>query len=74
MDRDEIIRLAKSLDPDAGWASDDADENCLLVLCTAAPELLKRNPDAYEDPNPGENFTRIVFPFPTTEENNESTA
>jgi hypothetical protein len=65
MTRDQILRLARKHDAGACWASDDANENCLLVLPSATVFLLDRVTDAYEDPNPagsvGEH-TRVVFP------------
>lgn len=54
-------------DPDAEWASDEHDENCLLVSPEAVPPLLEMYESpysyaAYEDPNPTAAHTRVVFP------------
>jgi hypothetical protein len=66
MTKDEILMLARKHDPDACWASDAADENCLLIAKEATVFILDRDvPGAYEDPNlPGTvaDHTRIVFP------------
>jgi hypothetical protein len=61
----EILAIAHKHDPGAVWASNDADENCLLVMPSAVVFLLDRAPDAYEDPNPPGSLakhTRVVFP------------
>ena len=65
MTREEILALAQKHDPDACWATDWPDENCLLIDPDATVYLLDRVPDAYEDPNPpGQTplHTRLVFP------------
>jgi hypothetical protein len=65
MNREQIMEVARKHDPDACWASDDADENCLLVAPAALVFLLDRDPSAYEDPNPPgstPDHTRVVFP------------
>lgn len=64
MTRTEIMAIALKHDPEACWASDDADENCLLILPSAAIFLLDRDPRAYEDPNPANttDHTRVIFP------------
>lgn len=65
MTRDEIMEVALKHDPLAEWASDEPDENCLLIEGEAAVFLLDRDPSAYEDPNlPGSlgTHTRVVFP------------
>lgn len=64
MDRNEILAIALKHDTQAEWASDDHDENCLLILPSATIFLLDRVPDAYEDPNPAgsTDHTRLVFP------------
>lgn len=61
--RDEIMRIAKCHDPRACWASDDADENCLLTDNDTAIFLLDTDTTAWEDPNPpGSDNTRVIFP------------
>lgn len=64
MTKTEILAIALKHDPDACWNSDDADENCLLILPSATVFLLDRDPTAYEDPNPVGygTHTRLVFP------------
>lgn len=63
MTRDEILTLARKHDAQAEWATDEPDENRLLVLPNAIVFLLDRDPDAYEEPNqfPTEH-TVLVFP------------
>lgn len=64
-DRERIMAVAKRHDPDAEWASNEPDENCLLVLPGAVVFLLDRWPSAYEDRNPPGSIgdhTRVVFP------------
>lgn len=65
MTKDEILELARKHDDGACWASDEADENCLLVMPNALVFLFDRFTDAYEEPNPpgsGCDHTRVVFP------------
>lgn len=62
-DRETIIALARDLDPSACWATNEADDNCLLIASSEAPTILDLYPESYEDPNdePTEH-TRVVFP------------
>jgi hypothetical protein len=63
--KDEVMTVARKYDADACWASDDADDNCLLVASSAVVFLLDREPSAWEDPNPPgstPDHTRVVFP------------
>lgn len=65
MTRDEIMNIARKHDQNACWASDELDENCLLVAPSAVVFLLDRDSTAYEDPNPPgttPDHTRVVFP------------
>jgi hypothetical protein len=65
MTKDELLLLARKHDPDACWASDADDENCLLVAPAGVVFLLDRESSAYEDPNPPgttPDHTRVVFP------------
>lgn len=65
MTRDEILDTARKHDPDACWATEEPDDNCLLIAHSAAIFLLDRDPTAYEDPNPPgsvADHTRVVFP------------
>lgn len=63
--RDDLLKIARSYDPIAEWASKDADENCLLIAHVPAAAVLERVGDlwgAYEDANPaGAANTRLVF-------------
>lgn len=65
--KDEIMAIALKHDPLACWASDEPDENCLLIEPAAVIFLLDRDPTAYEDPNDPKHVTsgthtRVVFP------------
>lgn len=63
MTRADVMTVAKQFDADAVWATDEFDENCILVTHATAPKLLALADDAWEDPNPeGVPITRIVFP------------
>ena len=70
MTRDEILRLARTYDRIAEWATDEPDENCLLIAHVPAAAVLDRVGGvwgAYEDPNPaGCSNTRLVFPLMPT--------
>lgn len=63
--REELLAVARAHDPEAEWASDEFDENCMLVAPHVIDLLYDRDPDAYEEPNPAWakiDFTRIIFP------------